>query len=89
MGLWKVLVLIAVAAAILAAGASGSPSAPSGRAACARVTIGKRAECLIAGHPCNPRYEKLYQRYGFRCRRNTASEYRLWKIALHGLPPAV
>jgi hypothetical protein len=89
MGLRKVLVVIAVAAAIFAAGASGSPSAPSGQAACARVTIGKRDECLVAGRPCNPRYEKLYQRHGFKCRRNTAGEYRLWKIAVHVLPPAV
>ena len=54
-----------------------------------RVKIGRRAECLVAGRTCSPRYEKLYQRYGFRCRRNTAGEYRLWKIALHGRPPAV
>ena len=89
MGLLKVLVVVAVAAAILAAGASGSTSVRSGQAACARVTIGKRAECLVAGRPCNPHYEKLYQRHGFKCRRNTAGEYRLWKIDVHRLPPAV
>jgi hypothetical protein len=48
-------------------------------AACVRVTIGTSSRCLIAGKPCNPRYEKLYERHGFRCKPNTDGNYRLWQ----------
>ncbi len=56
--------------------------------ACVPVTIGQRTHCLIAGHPCNPRYEKQYARHGFTCKRNTAGDYRLWQPIEPGTPRA-
>jgi len=82
---------IVATVAILAAALSPShaASAAYATAACVHVRIGAATTCLIAGRPCNPRYEKQYRSHGFRCRRNTAGEYRLWQVPLRSLPPGV
>jgi hypothetical protein len=46
---------------------------------CKKVEIGSHRQCLIAGHPCDRRFESQYERHGFRCRRNAAGQYRLWQ----------
>lgn len=83
----KLLLPIAATAVILVSGEVGAHAATVG--ACVHVKIGSRNVCLIAGRPCQPRYEKQYRRHGFECRRNTAGEYRLWEGPPRGLPPAV
>jgi len=86
----KVLTPIAATAAILLGSfAAHSASGATGAAACAKVKIGATSTCLVAGRPCSPRYEKQYRSHGFKCKRNTAGQYRLWQVPLTSLPPAV
>jgi hypothetical protein len=54
--------------------------------ACVKAQIGGQSQCLIAGHRCDPRYDKKYERHGFKCRRNTAGKYRLWTPIRPGQP---
>lgn len=91
----KLLLPFAAAAMLLAAvmlaaapGAVATPM-PATAAACITATVGGHTTCLLAGRKCSPRYEQQYQRHGFKCRRNTAGEYRLWRVPLHSLPPEV
>jgi hypothetical protein len=66
---------------------AASNARPEGHAAaCHKVKIGGHRQCLVAGHPCKPRYERQYERYGFRCRRNAAGQYRLWQPIKQGVP---
>jgi hypothetical protein len=89
----KVLTPIAATAALLIAGSVGSSAAPAATTAatpaCAHVKIGAATTCLIAGRPCRPRYERQYRRHGFKCRRNTAGQYRLWQVPIVSSPPGV
>jgi hypothetical protein len=82
-------VIVSIVALFLAATSAAHARPTAHPAGCAKVRIGDSETCLIAGRPCTPRYEKLYRKHGFKCRRNTAGEYRLWQVPLHGLPPAV
>ncbi|HWF72058.1 MAG TPA: hypothetical protein VG186_01865 [Solirubrobacteraceae bacterium] len=77
------------ATATAAAAATTATATATASTACAHVKIGATSTCLVAGRPCSPRYEKQYQSHGFKCRRNTADRYRLWKNPLTSLPPAV
>jgi hypothetical protein len=81
----RVLTSVGATAAIALAGSTAAATASG----CARVKIGASATCLVAGRPCHPRYEKQYRHHGFKCRRNTAGQYRLWQVPIRSLPPAV
>jgi hypothetical protein len=54
---------------------------------CMKARIGKRIECLAAGKRCRPRYEKIYELYGFTCKRSSDGRYRLHERIYIG-PPA-
>ena len=84
----RALTPLIAAAGLLISCASASPAADAGQAgrACVQARIGGHVQCLIAGHPCKPRYEKQYERHGFKCKRNTAGQYRLWKPVKPGQP---
>jgi hypothetical protein len=76
-----------IASAALMIGVATADSHPVvATAACVRATIGDRTLCLIAGRPCRPRYERQYERHGFKCKRNAAGEYRLWQPITAGQP---
>jgi hypothetical protein len=49
---------------------------------CVRVRLGRRIDCLAEGKPCEPRYEHIYERRGFRCERGRHGRYRLGVIHL-------
>ena len=66
---------LVLGALIVAATAFGSAARGPG---CARVQVGSGRMCLVAGHRCNPRYERTYERHGFRCRKDTMGVDRLW-----------
>ena len=76
-----VLPLLAATAALLLSGPSTLDAVASVPAshACVKVRIKRHRQCVIAGYPCNPRYENRYERVGFRCKRNTAGQYRFWQ----------
>lgn len=87
----RVAAVIASLSAIVAltpicSSAADAPAAARSSQACVPATIGRREQCLIAGHPCSPRYERQYERHGFKCERNTSGRYRLWQPVKHGQP---
>jgi hypothetical protein len=83
------LALAGVAAAATLAAANVGLGCEHQRAAapdCMRARIGKRIECLAAGKLCRPHYEKIYELYGFTCKRATDGRYRLRERIYIGPP---
>jgi hypothetical protein len=65
----RVAVLLAVAGFGVAAPVStaAKPAPKASIASCTYGRIGGRIKCLRRGEYCARRYERQYERYGFRC----------------------
>src|SRR3954451_2137520 len=77
--------LVALALALLTAGAgkslaaaTGAPSITPGARMCTPATIGGRSVCLQSGEFCSPQYESQYNAYGYTCRRASDGRNRLY-----------
>ena len=78
--------MLAAAAATLAGGAGAGLGQDRAPAACLRARIGGQVQCLTAHLACRPRFEHLYLLYGYTCRLDAASHYRLRERLYIGPP---